>query len=328
MRCGALALALAVPAAAFAPALALHQHVAREPLAFATRNCNPRCSVRPSDKNAEAESIGSVNAMYDTIGAAERPSLLASLDARDLLTVAFLSHGVLVSGANIAGIYENYDLLVIGISAVLGLGSSAWGLGLLATGNIPDDDRPGFAHERAIMSYTSSYLAGVMWLCLRFSQVYPHELTALDPAFCLVTIAVYTYGLVSPVWTSLFLWEALTETEQLRMQGMVVSGAIGSVFILNTAALLVNGPDWWDKVVTLYPSQNVLEPSTALFAAYAVEAGMLIHRLARRGVITFAQAVPFYGAVVLPLLTLLPMGCLFWWKFDEVSFWDFLFLSV
>ena len=71
-----------------------------------------------------------------------------------------------------------------------------------------------------------------------------------------------------------------------------------------------------------------LEPSTALFAAYAVEAGMLVHRLARRGLLTFKTAVPLYGFGVLPVLTLLPMGCLFWWKFDEVSFWDFLFLSV
>ena len=55
---------------------------------------------------------------------------------------------------------------------------------------------------------------------------------------------------------------------------------------------------------------------------------MLIHRFARRGVITFQQAVPFYGFVVLPLLTLLPMSCLFWWKQAEVSFWDFMFMPL
>ena len=54
---------------------------------------------------------------------------------------------------------------------------------------------------------------------------------------------------------------------------------------------------------------------------------MLIHRSARRGVVTFADAVPFYGKVVLPLLTLLPMASLFWWKREEVSFWSFLFLG-
>jgi hypothetical protein len=44
-------------------------------------------------------------------------------------------------------------------------------------------------------------------------------------------------------------------------------------------------------------------------------------------VLTFAEAVPFYGTVVLPLLTLLPMASLFWWKKDEVSYWNFLFVG-
>ena len=56
-------------------------------------------------------------------------------------------------------------------------------------------------------------------------------------------------------------------------------------------------------VTARYPAQSVLEPSVTVFAAYAVEAGVFIHRLARRGVVTFADAVPFYGKVLLPLLT-------------------------
>ena len=71
--------------------------------------------------------------------------------------------------------------------------------------------------------------------------------------------------------------------------------------------------DWWGHSVTV-------------FAAYAVEAGVFIHRLARRGVVTFADAVPFYGKVLLPLLTLLPMACLFAYRHDDVSFWE-LFLD-
>jgi hypothetical protein len=54
---------------------------------------------------------------------------------------------------------------------------------------------------------------------------------------------------------------------------------------------------------------------------------VLIHRAARRGVVTFAEAVPLYGFYVLPALTLLPMASLFWWKREEVSFWSFLFLG-
>lgn len=281
-----------------------------------------------SDKEQAQLSQGAANAMFDTVGALDRPQLWETLEKQDALTIAFLAHGMLVSGANIAGFYDAYETWAIGCAAILGLSSAVWGLGLLATGGIPDDTRPGFAHERAIMLYTSSYLAGVMWLCLRFSPLYPASdptIVALDPALCLASIAVYIYGMVSPIFTSLALDDELTPTERLRMRGMVASGLVGAVFILNTAALLFNGPEWWVKVVSVYPAQSVLEPSTALFAAYAVEAGMLIHRLARRGVVTFAQAVPFYGVVVLPVLTLLPMGCLFWWKHEDISFWRFLF---
>ena len=53
---------------------------------------------------------------------------------------------------------------------------------------------------------------------------------------------------------------------------------------------------------------------------------MLVHRAARKGLITFQMAVPFYGLAVLPLLTVLPMGCLFWWRQADISFWSFLFI--
>ena len=68
---------------------------------------------------------------------------------------------------------------------------------------IAEDGRPGFARERSIMWYTSSYLAGVMWLSLRLSPLYPASLTPLDPALCSATIAVYLYGFASPVRTVL-----------------------------------------------------------------------------------------------------------------------------
>ena len=46
-------------------------------------------------------------------------------------------------------------------------------------------------------------------------------------------------------------WEQLTATEQLRMKGMVASGAVGGVFVLNTAALLLRGENWWEQVLLL-----------------------------------------------------------------------------
>eukprot|EP00316_Scyphosphaera_apsteinii_P024223 CAMPEP_0119318666 /NCGR_PEP_ID=MMETSP1333-20130426/47099_1 /TAXON_ID=418940 /ORGANISM="Scyphosphaera apsteinii, Strain RCC1455" /LENGTH=321 /DNA_ID=CAMNT_0007324897 /DNA_START=8 /DNA_END=973 /DNA_ORIENTATION=+ len=267
------------------------------------------------------------NAMFDTVNSKERPDFFASLEARDKLTAAFLGHGVLVSGLNVVGHYDQYEYFAIGLAALIGLTSATVGWCELFSGITEDDDRPGFAHERAIMLYTTSFLAGVMWLSLRFSPLYPASLVPLDNPLCILSILMYLYGLVSPAATLAFLRDQLTPTETLRMKGMVVSGLVGSVFILETMALLLHEGDWWSHVTALYPAQSVLEPSVTVFAAYAVEAGVFIHRLARRGVITFAQAVPFYGKVILPLLTLLPMGCLFAYRHDDVSFWDFLFLG-
>ena len=110
---------------------------------------------------------------------------------------------------------------------MLGFLSAAWGFAELATGRIAEDRRPGFARERTILWYTSSYLAGVMWLSLRLSPLYPAALTPLDPALCAATIAVCVFGFVSPLRTVLVHWEELTPTEQLRMKGMVASGAVG-----------------------------------------------------------------------------------------------------
>ena len=274
----------------------------------------------------EDKTTGIMRGMYDSIGMASRPSLWSSLDQRDWLTLAFLSHGVLVSAANVMGKYDGYEIFAVGAAAVLGLASAGWGVVELLVGLVPNDERPGFAHERTIRLYCTEYLALTVWLSLRFSTLYPAALLAqADPALCIASIFTYCFGFASPVYTAQVHWDELTSTEQLRMKGMIVSGAVGSVFTLEATALLVNGADWWTSVMARYQGQCLLEPSVTLFAAYAVEAGMLIHRCARKGVLTFAEAVPFYGTVVLPLLTLLPMASLFWWKKDEVSFWNFLF---
>jgi len=304
--------------------------VTRPPIVRHSRTTGPMLDEQANsivDGSVNDMSNQRANAMYDTIDSEARPSLYEALDGRDKLTALFLGHGVLVSGLNIAGFYDGYEYVAIGMAALIGLASTTWGWFELATGIIEDDDRPGFAHERAIMLYTTSYLAGVMWLSLRFSPLYPEALSLLDNPLCILSILMYLYGLVSPVATLVLLRDQLTPTEILRMQGMVVSGLVGSVFILETTALLLHDPEWWSRVVTLYPAQPLLESSVTVFAAYAVEAGVFLHRLARRGVITFAQAVPFFGKVVLPLLTLLPMGCLFAYLHDDVSFWRFLFLE-
>ena len=63
-----------------------------------------------------------------------------------------------------------------------------------------------------------------------------HQNSPLDPPLCAALILTLLYGLAQPVYTCLAHWERLTETERLRMQGMVVSGAIGAVFLLESGA--------------------------------------------------------------------------------------------
>ena len=287
--------------------------------------CSGDEAQEAAEQTREEASVGF--ALTDSVGMETRPDAWKSLEARDKLTLGFLGHGMLVSGANVLGRYDSYELYAVGAASVLGIASALVGAGELASGRVQQDSRPGFAHERSIQTYCTLYLLFTVWLSLRFSPLYPTtQLEAADPLMCVAAIATYVWGFASPVYTARVHWEALTTTEQLRMKGMIVSGAVGSVFILEASALLLRGAAWWEAVMATFPAQSLLEPSVTLFAAYAVEAGMLIHRFARRGVVTFAQAVPFYSVVVLPLLTLLPMGCLFWWKHDEVSFWNFFFL--
>ena len=91
------------------------------------------------------------------------------------------------------------------------------------------------------MLYTAGYLTGVMWLSLRLSTLYPEAaLAPLDPALCCSTIAIYLFGLISPLMTMRLHWEELTETERLRMKGMVASGAVGA----GAACTRASGPPW------------------------------------------------------------------------------------
>lgn len=319
------AVVAAASAAAFTP-VPLCSHVSHHAAtAIGARSAG---AMTRRARSAVAIVDGNKNMLEDTLDASERPSVLKAIEPRDGLTLAFLAHGAYVSALNVLGNYAGYETSAIGIAVLLGAASAAWSFALLAApGKIKEDNRPGFARERTILLYTSCYLAGVMWLTLRLSPLCPASLVPLDVPLCVASIAVYLYGMVGPVRTVLDHWPELTPTEQLRMKGMVASGAVGAVFVLNTGALLVHGADWWEDVLELYPGQSILEPSTALFGAYAVEAGMLLHRAARKGLVTFQWAVPVYGLAVLPVLTLLPMGCLFWYKQAEVSFWSFLFLS-
>jgi len=81
--------------------------------------------------------------LWDTIDTEERPRLVDAFEGRDYLTSLFLAHGVFVGGLNIVGAYgENYAIQAVGIAAVLGFLSAAWGFAELSTGKWAGRRRP------------------------------------------------------------------------------------------------------------------------------------------------------------------------------------------
>ena len=92
------------------------------------------CTPRVSPRLCSADEAGK-NMLWDTINTEERPRLVDAFEGRDYLTSVFLAHGVFVGGINIVGAYgENYAVQAVGIAAVLGFLSAAWGFAELATG--------------------------------------------------------------------------------------------------------------------------------------------------------------------------------------------------
>ena len=99
--------------------------------------CTPRVSPRLSRVSPRLCSADESckNMLWDTINTEERPRLVDAFEGRDYLTSVFLAHGVFVGGLNIVGAYgENYAVQAVGIAAVLGFLSAAWGFAELATG--------------------------------------------------------------------------------------------------------------------------------------------------------------------------------------------------
>ena len=92
------------------------------------------CAPRVSPRLCSADEA-SKNMLWDTIDTEERPRLVDAFEGRDYLTSIFLAHGVFVGGLNIVGAYgENYAIQAVGIAAVLGFLSAAWGFAELSTG--------------------------------------------------------------------------------------------------------------------------------------------------------------------------------------------------
>jgi hypothetical protein len=114
----------------------------------------------------------------------------------------------------------------------------------------------------------------------------------------------------------------LSETELLQARGLLAIGIIGCIYAPEVLAFLILGQDWWIRVIDHFPSQPILESSTALFGIVATQASMMSHRAGKAGVAPFTQIVPAFAFLCF-LLAILPCGAAFYWLHKEISFWEF-----
>lgn len=117
----------------------------------------------------------------------------------------------------------------------------------------------------------------------------------------------------------------MTETEVLRARGLLAIGVLGCLFLPECLFLTFRGQEWWGRALEAYPSQGLLESSTALFALYATEASMVSHRAAKNGVAPLTEVVPFFGLVCL-VVAIVPCVCALYWLRDDVTFYQAYFL--
>ena len=267
----------------------------------------------------------------------ERPSLLETLqNPRDALAMMLLLVASGVAFCNIGGnyapnVYSNLERA----SIVLGFLSGFAGFWQAATGYLisrPWIDslprRRGLSDDTNVNIYAGLYALTVSWLSLRTSTFCPHWLIPLDGLLPWMAIAVFVLAVLTPAVTlinpgNLFDDDPpLSETELLRMRGMLAIGVLASVFAPECFMFAAGGgSDWWDRVSLIHPAQRTLESSTCLFALYANEASMVSHRCGRAGVATFDRIVPSF-AVVCFLLAIVPCVAAIYWLGNDVSFFS------
>lgn len=268
----------------------------------------------------------------------ERPSLLTVLNnPRDILALILITVAAGVSVCNILGRYSSIYSTLEFASVILGLLSGLAGLLQAATGykiNRPTDSsiggkrRRGLADDANVNIYAGIYTLTVSWLALRTSTFCPEWVISLDSFLPRLAIGVFLLAAMVPAVTLFnpgkILDDAppLSETELLRMRGLLAIGILASIFGPDCLAFASGGREWWDRVSVLHPSQQILESSTSLFALYANEASMISHRCGRAGVAPFKTIVPSFAAVCF-LLAVLPCIAALYWLGNDVSFFSF-----
>jgi len=262
----------------------------------------------------------------------DRPSLVEALkNPRDLLALLLI---VPVAGSvsvcNLFGIYDTglyTDLVVasVGLGFLSGLASL---LQVVAGYKVTNHSRRFLANDSAVNGYAGLYALAVSWLALRASNICPEWLPSSDGVLPWACLGVFGLSAIVPAITIFdpgnFLKDTppLSETELVRMRGLLGIGILASVFAPDCLAFALGGSDWWDRVSTLHPSQTTLESTTTLFALYANEVSMLSHRCAREGVAPFRVVVPALAAMCL-VLAILPCLAALYWLGNDVSFFSF-----
>jgi hypothetical protein len=276
---------------------------------------------------------------------------------REILGMTLLIPGTLVSLCHVVGnysqIYVTLQLLIISSGAILAivdLISSLPPYKVLPTESVSPNIRMGIVDDALLNIYSGIYTGCVSWLALRTSLFYPVEWTRLDAFIGPMALLIFLFSILCPVLTLIHHSTGafsiplqylvayargmnndvldsvpippLSETELLRARGLLAIGIIACIYAPEVLAFLFLGQDWWNRVIDHFPSQPILESSTATFGILATQASMMSHRAGKAGVAPFTQIVPAFAFLCF-LLAILPCGAALFWLYDEISFLEF-----
>jgi hypothetical protein len=88
--------------------------------------------------------------------------------------------------------------------------------------------------------------------------------------------------------------EPLSDTAELLRAHLAI-GIIGCLDSPIVCSILILGHDWWIRVAASFPSQPLLESTTALFGTFAsTQASKISHRAGKAGVALFSDLVPAF----------------------------------
>lgn len=291
----------------------------------------------------------------DCIDIQNRPTFLDTATKPSiLLRLLLLMVGTGISLSNVVGNYNDVYLSLEYVAIPLALLTAVADY----TASIPPYSAPidsvspnvrcGTADDALIHLYAAIYTAGATWLALRVGPLCPSWLPPLDPVFGLSAAAIFLFSLLAPILTLLHHSEIvdaerplrqmvtvarlgqtsqvdplpdLSDTELLRAKSLIAVGVVGCLFAPIAIKFAIADPDWWPRVLKMFPAQGTLESSTALFGVFATQASMVAHTVAKAGVAPFQIVAPAF-AVVCFVLAIVPCICSLYWLGNDISFFS------